>query len=498
MILSANDLSNQAEDMVAALQQKQQPLYDLLNSIQAFLQDGTLKGEGYASAKDYFEGHYLPVIRGMILVHESFQENTANCLSQLAQLDDSGLVMDTEALQEDIRSLRREWMRLFELSQGLGIFLNQMYRYRIEESIREIEKKIREVYAFDTAMQGVYNGTEDCLDAVAQGLSQISRGCYDVKGNRFVPPKDNMQWAKALNKEWAARSIDFKGLHSKYWNRTDGYFCENWWQDPEKLKEAAEMLKEEARLLGGIDLPLLNGQYRADEKNHRIYAVQALANVLRTGSYDVETVYHLEVNYLTADMDYTRANDVLSVKGIELLQKRQKEILLKEAGDWVERTGLVGTVRGLAQLSIMTSNYFAANSIKLAKKSPKIKDTKVKGAGEAEPLENSPYVKDGKPNGRPQLSGEKKLQFEKDVYNNNVDLDGVLRDPNTGDVIDWKPGQPRKGVVDFGHKAGNSYNDMFQKYKNGDITLDQLKEFQFDPNNYRLETPWANRSHKFE
>jgi len=73
----------------------------------------------------------------------------------------------------------------------------------------------------------------------------------------------------------------------------------------------------------------------------------------------------------------------LSVKGIELLQKRQKEILLKEAGDWVERTGLVGTVRGLAQLSVMTSNYFAANSIKLAKKSPKIKDTKVKGAGKA-------------------------------------------------------------------------------------------------------------------
>jgi len=90
------------------------------------------------------------------------------------------------------------------------------------------------------------------------------------------------------------------------------------------------------------------------------------------------------MNYLTADMDYTRANDVLSVKGIELLQKRQKEIVLKEAGDWVERTGLVETVRGLTQLSIMTSNYFAANSIKLAKKSPKIKDTKVKGAGKAD------------------------------------------------------------------------------------------------------------------
>jgi len=70
-------------------------------------------------------------------------------------------------------------------------------------------------------------------------------------------------------------------------------------------------------------------------------------------------------------------------------------------------------------------------------------------------------------------------------------------DPNIGDVIDWQPGQPRKDVVDFGHKTGNSYKDMFQMYKNGEISLNELKEFQFDPNNYRLEIPSANRSHEF-
>ena len=114
------------------------------------------------------------------------------------------------------------------------------------------------------------------------------------------------------------------------------------------------------------------------------------------------------------------------------------------------------------------------------------------------PLENGPYIKNGKPNGRPQLSGEKRLQFEKKVYENSVGSDGILRDPNTGEIIDWKPGQPRKGVVDFGHKPGNSYNVMFQKYKNREITLEELEEFQFDPNNYRLETPSANRGHKYE
>ncbi|MBU3185952.1 GH-E family nuclease [Clostridium estertheticum] len=39
---------------------------------------------------------------------------------------------------------------------------------------------------------------------------------------------------------------------------------------------------------------------------------------------------------------------------------------------------------------------------------------------------------------------------------------------------------------------------MFIKYKNGEITLDELKEFQFNQNSYRLEIPSANRSHKYE
>ena len=114
------------------------------------------------------------------------------------------------------------------------------------------------------------------------------------------------------------------------------------------------------------------------------------------------------------------------------------------------------------------------------------------------PLENGPYIKDGKPNGRPKLSGEKELQFEKELYNKQVGKDGILRDPNTGEVIDWKPGDPRKGIVDFGHKAGKNYDIMFQKYKYKEITLEELKAFQFNPSNYRLEAPSPNRSHLFE
>ena len=100
------------------------------------------------------------------------------------------------------------------------------------------------------------------------------------------------------------------------------------------------------------------------------------------------------------------------------------------------------------------------------------------------------------PRGRPQLSGDKKLEFEQKVYDNNVGPDGILRDPNTMEVLDWKPGQPRKGAVDCGHRQGYEYHPMFEKYRNREITLEELKEFQFNPENFRIESPGANRSRK--
>ena len=126
------------------------------------------------------------------------------------------------------------------------------------------------------------------------------------------------------------------------------------------------------------------------------------------------------------------------------------------------------------------------------------KNKALQGDGDGTIITDGSYIKNGKPNGRPELKGKAKKQFEIDVYNNSVRSDGILRDPNTNAIINWKPGQPRKGVVDFGHKSGMSYQEMFRKYRNREITLAELKEFQFNPNNFQLEVPSSNRSHKYE
>ena len=48
--------------------------------------------------------------------------------------------------------------------------------------------------------------------------------------------------------------------------------------------------------------------------------------------------------------------------------------------------------------------------------------------------------------------------------------EGVVRDPNTGEVIERTPGQPRKGVWDMGHMPSEKYSEVHEKYMNGDTT----------------------------
>ncbi len=117
-----------------------------------------------------------------------------------------------------------------------------------------------------------------------------------------------------------------------------------------------------------------------------------------------------------------------------------------------------------------------------------------------EPLVDGPYIKDGKPNGRPKPTGEEYEDFLQKIYEEQVknSPDGLLHDPNTGEIIDWKPGDSLDGVVDVGHKTGKEYRYDFERYKNREITLEELKEIQKDPSNFQLETPSSNRQHTYE
>lgn len=85
-----------------------------------------------------------------------------------------------------------------------------------------------------------------------------------------------------------------------------------------------------------------------------------------------------------------------------------------------------------------------------------------------------------------------------EVWENAKGPDGLVRDPNTGDIIEWNSGESRNGVWDMGHIPEEKYSKVHDQYMNGEITKDEFLNWYNDPANYRPEIPSNNRSHKYE
>lgn len=76
--------------------------------------------------------------------------------------------------------------------------------------------------------------------------------------------------------------------------------------------------------------------------------------------------------------------------------------------------------------------------------------------------------------------------------------DGIVRDPNTKEVLTWNKGANRFDQWHMGHKKGAKYSDLVDSYIDGKITFaDFLKEYN-NANNYRPEAPGPNMSHAWE
>jgi hypothetical protein len=109
----------------------------------------------------------------------------------------------------------------------------------------------------------------------------------------------------------------------------------------------------------------------------------------------------------------------------------------------------------------------------------------------------------GKPvvDDRPYLSGSRP-SFRKDlevkVFEQNRGPDGVVRDPNTLDEIDWQPGQTRRGVWDMGHIPEQKYSIVRARYVAGEMTPQEFRDWYNTAEHYRPELPSNNRSHAFE
>ncbi|WP_236738544.1 HNH/ENDO VII family nuclease [Mycobacteroides abscessus] len=62
-------------------------------------------------------------------------------------------------------------------------------------------------------------------------------------------------------------------------------------------------------------------------------------------------------------------------------------------------------------------------------------------------------------------------------------------------LIEWREGDSRTGLWDMGHVGGNEYAKLRDQYHDGLITFRDFIDEYRDPENYRVQDPYRNRSH---
>ena len=160
-----------------------------------------------------------------------------------------------------------------------------------------------------------------------------------------------------------------------------------------------------------------------------------------------------------------------------------------------------GMIAGMAA-SMATAqglNGIEAGAKKLAK--PKLGDVGADGGAVLNDADVGSAVKSGsKADTKPYTNSRPSFRkgVVEEVWENAKGPDGLVRDPNTGEVINWTPGESRKGVWDMGHIPEAKYSEMHEAYMNGELTTKEFVDWYNDPANYRPELPSNNRSHKYE
>lgn len=111
--------------------------------------------------------------------------------------------------------------------------------------------------------------------------------------------------------------------------------------------------------------------------------------------------------------------------------------------------------------------------------------------------EGTPHIHSDDPRpflkSRPSYAKDQALQVWEEAAQGGTTVTDVA-----GRTITWKPGEPRLGVWDMGHKPGHKYHDTWLKYVNGELSPAEFAEKYRNPNYYRVEHYKTNRGHEFE
>lgn len=142
---------------------------------------------------------------------------------------------------------------------------------------------------------------------------------------------------KAVQKPKATKTKTYS--YKNFWNRKDGFFDGNWWQNPDKMDEAYRMLQEEIKARGKLNLVDLNAEkeYRKLSLIHELVNANPINESEGSNYFDNDLLSAMENAYVAVGID--KPGNEIDSDSIKQLKVRYDKNSNKKGNHFMQNGG---------------------------------------------------------------------------------------------------------------------------------------------------------------
>ncbi|MGG5342270.1 hypothetical protein [Enterococcus sp. AZ192] len=193
-----------------------------------FTQDTLLRSQAYDSGKSYFQGVYIPLIQGAILVAEAtgkaVEKLPNDYVSQVDSCDlkSSELEAEIQRYETQIQGMQNQ---MDQIKQLLPVSSERVQHLREARGLisdytsakRKLEKQLQTLLAFHAFSSTLFTEVTSLQAAVNQGLAQVSGGKgFDPKTGTFSPKNlKDTRWMITIGNAWDKRQREIAEINRK-------------------------------------------------------------------------------------------------------------------------------------------------------------------------------------------------------------------------------------------------------------------------------------------
>ncbi|MFI3168536.1 MAG: hypothetical protein R3Y06_01140 [Faecalibacterium sp.] len=205
LIIATNSLIEKSQGFINQAKERQQDLAHLLTNLDLLVNETTLKGDGYSSAKSCVESIYIASIKALMVALEgeinANQAVITQCATHLSGID----YIEEDVIKSTIDS-NESTANYFDNIANDCVAPHDQYPRAMAEGYRSQNSYLRELieraYEFDYATSNLHCDASMELEMINLNMA-AALGAVTLVGCDYVSLTDLMKWAEPYQEPWS-------------------------------------------------------------------------------------------------------------------------------------------------------------------------------------------------------------------------------------------------------------------------------------------------------